>query len=177
MFERLSPAALLFMAGVLTGCAGDDLTLPGDVTPASLTMVSGDGQQGRAGEVLNDPLVVQLTDAAGEPTPGAEVIFLGIAGEPQAVPAIDTTDAHGHATTRARLGASAGDQVIEARVTAADPSLSVQFSVTALATRDSGGSPDPGAGGGGDGQDGGNGKHHDKGKGKGHGHGNGDGND
>ena len=145
MFERSRPGVLLCLAAVLAGCAGDDLTLPGDSTPVSLTMVSGDGQQGRPGEVLNDPLVVQLTDAAGEPTPGAEVIFLGIAGEPQAVPAIDTTDALGHATTRARLGGSAGDQVIEARVTAAGPSLSVQFSVTALPKRDSSG-PDPGSG-------------------------------
>ena len=91
------------------------------------------------------------------------MIFLGIAGEPQAVPAIDTTDAQGQATTRARLGASAGDQVIEARVTATDP-LSVQFSVTALANRDSGGPPDPGGGGGGGGKDGDNGKHVTRGK-------------
>ena len=46
---------MLFMAGILAGCAGGDLTLPGDGSPASLTMVSGDGQQGRAGKVLSDP--------------------------------------------------------------------------------------------------------------------------
>lgn len=131
--HRLLPAIPVLLAGVLTACGGGDLTLPGDRAPARLIRVSGDGQQGKPGEVLDEPLVVQLAGADGQPAPGAEVRFAGTAGGPQVDPAIDTTDGQGRATTRARLGAAEGDQAIEARAAGPGASLAVQFSVTALA--------------------------------------------
>jgi hypothetical protein len=182
-----SLALLIVLPFVLDACGGDDLTLPGDNAPASLKLVSGDGQQGRPGELLDDPLVVQLANSHGEPTPGILVSFSGSAGGVEVAPGLDTTDEQGRAAAQARLGQTEGEQAVEA-IVVGGRDLSVEFSVTAIPDRNtSGPEPDPGGGAGGgggndqSGGDDGNGgkggggggddhgkhhkdKHHDKGK-------------
>jgi hypothetical protein len=138
---------------LLFGCSGGDLTLPGEASPAALTIVSGDNQRADAGDLLEQPLVVEVRAADGTPVPGASVEF-GFLGEvPGGAldPALTTTDDQGRAETFVRLGTESGEHLVIARVAgSASPDLSARFSVVAL-------------GGGG----GGGGKKDDKGEGHG----------
>jgi hypothetical protein len=172
--------------GVLVAaCGGGDLTLPGDSTPAVLSIVAGDGQTATEGSPVAEPLVVQLEDGAGRPVAGGQVEFRfvgelpGSAVNPGTVP----TDASGQAAVHARLGQQEGAQVIEALVAVPGEDLRVHFQLTALAEQTGGGDPpgDPGTppppapggdDGGGAGGGGGGGGH---GGGHGHGAGGGDG--
>jgi hypothetical protein len=62
-FSRLA----LFLSIALVGCGGDDLVLPD--APGAVQIVDGNGQEGRSGDVLADPLVVRLVDEAGQGIP------------------------------------------------------------------------------------------------------------
>jgi hypothetical protein len=145
---RVSIAAVC----LLVGCSGD-LTLPGSANPVTLTVVSGDGQQADAGDLLEQPLVVKVLASDGTPVPGASVEF-GFLGEvPGGVvdPAVTTTDDEGQAKAFVRLGTESGEHQIIAQVAGtSSPDLRARFSVVAL---------------GGDG--GGGGKKDDKGRGHG----------
>jgi hypothetical protein len=176
--------------GVLVAaCGGGDLTLPGDSTPAVLSIVAGDGQMATEGSPVADPLVVQLEDGAGRPIAGGQVEFRfvgelpGSAVNPGTVP----TDASGQAAVHARLGQQEGAQVIVALVAVPGEDLRVHFQLTALAEHTGGGDPpgdpgtppppppapggdDGGGAGGGGGHGGGHGHGHNHGKGAGHGH-------
>lgn len=44
-------------------------------SPAAIAFVSGDGQEGKAGESLPEPFVVQVTDAGGDGVEGVEVTW------------------------------------------------------------------------------------------------------
>jgi hypothetical protein len=76
----------LVLSGVVAGCAGDGATAPVAASdPAgrvatSIVAVSGDGQNGSAGELLPEPLVVRVTDADGQPVALARVIWSVEAG-------------------------------------------------------------------------------------------------
>jgi hypothetical protein len=140
---------------LLVGCSGGDLVLPGSAEPVSLTIVSGDGQRADAGDLLEQPLVVQVLASDGSPVPGASIEFGFLGDVPGAAvdPALTTTDDEGRAEAFVRLGTESGEHLIIARVSGtASPDLSARFSVVAL-------------GGGG----GGGGKKDDKGKGHGRG--------
>lgn len=50
---------------VLFSCGGDDLVLPSAGEPATITIVPGNALSGRVGEVLADPLVVEVLDGVG----------------------------------------------------------------------------------------------------------------
>jgi hypothetical protein len=146
---RVNVAVVCF----LVGCSGGDLVLPGSAEPVTLTIVSGDGQRADAGDLLEQPLVVQVLASGETPVPGASVEFefLGEVAGGSVNPALATTDEEGRAEAFVRLGTESGEQVIIARLAgAASPDLSARFSVEAL-------------GGGG----GGGGKKDDKGKGHG----------
>ncbi len=63
---------------VALACGGDGPLEPLDPdrpTPAAIASVSGDGQEGKAGEMLGEPFVVRVTDAQGEGVAGVEVIW------------------------------------------------------------------------------------------------------
>jgi hypothetical protein len=169
-------------AVLAAACGGGDLTLPGDSTPAVLSIIAGDGQTATEGSPVAEPLVVQLEDGAGRPVAGGQVEFRfvgelpGSAVNPGTVP----TDASGQAAVHARLGQQEGAQVIEAFVAVLGEDLRVHFQLTALAEQTGGGDPpgDPGtpppsAPGGDDGGGAGGGGGH--GGGHGHGAGGGDG--
>jgi hypothetical protein len=175
-------------------CGGDDLTLPGPGQPAALSIVAGDGQRGPLGELLANPLVVQLVDTEGLPVEGRAVAFRFTDDVPDAAidPASAPTDADGRAAVRARLGRQAGSQAIEALVAGPGEDLRVRFQLTALRPNDGDDGPAPppppddgnggggGGGGGGAGDGGGGGRGgggHGGGHGNGHGKGNGHGDD
>ncbi len=112
----LSPTVLA--AGLLAGCGGDDLVLPGSGAPAGIRVVDGDGQSGPAGQLLAAPIVVEVTDAEGAPVEGATVEFAltSAATGAEVQPATATTDADGRAEAHLLLGDRLGLHTGEARV-------------------------------------------------------------
>ena len=127
---------------LLAGCSGGDLTLPESADPSALRIVSGDDQRADAGDLLSQPLVVQVLDAGGGPIPETRVEFGFLEEVPGAAvnPSVVATDAEGRAQAFVRLGTVSGEQLIIARVVGtAAPSLSARFSVVALADGGGGG--------------------------------------
>src|SRR5262245_50201862 len=126
----------------LTACSGD-LTLPDDgggpgggpPLPDQVRVVDGDGQRARTGELLGDPLVVQVVDSGAAPVPGTQIEFSFVGDPAGAVldPAVTTTDSSGLASAEVRLGSESGEQEIVARVTGTD--LSASFTATATSGR------------------------------------------
>ncbi|HEV2084158.1 MAG TPA: Ig-like domain-containing protein [Gemmatimonadales bacterium] len=134
LFWLLSPGLGL----AVLACAGGDLTLPNNGAPADLTAVSGDGQQATIGSRLPQPLVVQVTDAAGRPVAEVPLVFRFQTAVPDAEidPASVATDSTGHASVRVRLGTVTGAQTIEATIAQdAGPDVRATFGVTALEKR------------------------------------------
>ena len=113
---RFLPVAV---ACPVVGCGGGDLSLPNDGNaPTSIEVVGGDGQRGSVGEPLDAPIVVQVTDARGDPVEGATVEFAVMsAGEGAGVtPSSARTSADGRAEALVVLGDKVGVQTGEARV-------------------------------------------------------------
>jgi PKD repeat protein len=127
------PALLLLLCG-LAACGGSDLLLPGVGEPADIHVVGGDGQHGIVGELLASPIVIEVTDAAGRPVPGAVVEFtLTSAGQGgEIAPSSVATGAEGRAEARVLLGSKTGLQTGEARL-ALDGLDAPRTSFTALA--------------------------------------------
>jgi hypothetical protein len=132
---------LLLLSGA-AGCGAGDLTLPGPGEPASLNIVGGDRQQGVPGELVPEPLIVELVDGVGQPVSGRVVSFQFL--DPVAGATVDpgtgATDAAGRVAVRARLGQETGAQPLEAFVTTPGEDLRVRFDLRATA-------PDPPGGG------------------------------
>ena len=117
--HRIAPRrALVVAAALLSACGGgDDLLLPRAGDPAAVTLLQGDGQNGRVGEALPQPLVAEVTDAAGRPVQGATIVFVLMDPAPDAslTPDTTTTDADGTATAQVVLGTRPGGQAGEVR--------------------------------------------------------------
>lgn len=75
-------APLLCLALVACGGDGplDPAEPPAPSTAAAISLVSGDGQEGKAGEALPDPFVVRVTDDRGEGVEGVQVTWSVAAG-------------------------------------------------------------------------------------------------
>ena len=84
--------------------------------PHSLTKVSGDEQQGPAGEQLAAPFVVSVLDEDGLAFAGAVVTFAVTAGGGTLSAATATTDVNGRAATKLTLGSDPGPNTVEATV-------------------------------------------------------------
>ena len=97
-------------------------------TPAALTLVSGDAQEGLAGDPLADPLLVRVDDGGGSPVKGVAVTFTPAEGHGTADPATAETDAEGLAQTTWTLGADAGSHTL---TTSLDDGTSLQFTASA----------------------------------------------
>jgi len=124
--------------GVLltTACSSSDLVLPREGPPggSGLRIVAGDRQTGKAGEVLNLPLRVEVTDPTGDPMPEATVIFeFTSAGEGAEIfPSFATTNEDGLAEAEMRLGDKIGVQTGTARLLLdGDPGPTATFSAFA----------------------------------------------
>ena len=87
---RMVVASLL-----LAACEADVTPLDVSGPPAQAAVAAGNGQTGAVGEVLPEPLVVQVTDEAGRPVPAVEVTWLVKAGTLNVVG--DSTDDAGRA--------------------------------------------------------------------------------
>ena len=96
--------------------------------------MGGNGQSGPAGTALDAPLVVQVKDAGGRAVEGRAIAFTIDAGGGQVAPASAQTGADGQASANWTLGAPAGEQRVQAKVTGSDvpATLLVKFSATAV---------------------------------------------
>ena len=88
--------------------------------PRRLVPVSGDGQQGRSGNPLTDPFVVEVRDQYDDPLPGVEVAFAVTQGDGEvggrfSVERI-TSDANGRVRALLTLGPIQGMNTVEASV-------------------------------------------------------------
>jgi PKD repeat protein len=141
---RLLPGAAL--AGwLLAGCGGGDLVLPNDNVAEAIRVVEGDGQQGTVGQMLAAPIVVEVTDSAGNPVPGAAVQFvlLSAGDSAELQPPATTTDQQGRAQARMLLGEKIGLQTGEARLGQGPNPLRASFTAVAISA---GGNQPPSAG-------------------------------
>jgi PKD repeat protein len=105
---------------LLYACGGDDLVLPRSATPgaSAIRVVGGDGQTGEVGEMLDFPLKVKVTDASGDPVPGATIVFevLSAGDGAEISPSLTTTDTAGQAVAHMLLGDKVGLQTGAAHV-------------------------------------------------------------
>ena len=88
--------------------------------PAALAKISGDNQQGEAGEPLANPLIVEVRDQYDRPLPGAQVTFTVIAGNGSFSAGFTTqnaaTDTDGRARITLTLGSNPGKNAVEASI-------------------------------------------------------------
>ncbi|PPS42787.1 N,N-dimethylformamidase beta subunit family domain-containing protein [Chroococcidiopsis sp. TS-821] len=100
--------------------------------PPTITIVSGNNQNGNAGAALPEPLVVQVKDTTGNPQAGVTVTFAVTAGGGSVSPTTAITNANGQASTTLTLGPAA-DTVNTVKATA--PNIGeVTFSARSNAT-------------------------------------------
>jgi len=116
----------MLAAFVFSACKGD-----GPKPPTTVTAVSSAQFVGVVGDLVADPLVVRVTDAGGGGSGGIIVTFVVAEGGGTVSPAVDTTDDAGLATTRWRLGGTAGQQRVTATVAGVPTAAS--FVATGLA--------------------------------------------
>ena len=132
-FRTSSALGALLLAGA---CGGDNLVLPEDGVPSTISIVSGNPQNGTVGAALASPLIVRILDAAGRPVQGQQVTFTVVSGGGSVTPATPSTGADGQATAAWTLGPSAGAQQVQAKATggAAPDNLTVLFNAVAGAS-------------------------------------------
>ncbi len=109
--------ALLALGGLAAACGGSDLVLPPG-GPAAIRVVEGDGQQGPVGGALGAPLIVEVTDAGGDPMEGAtvEFAFTSAGAGAEIAPSTVLTGEAGRAQAHVLLGDKLGLQTGVARV-------------------------------------------------------------
>jgi parallel beta-helix repeat protein len=91
----------------------------------SLSVISGDGQQGELGEMLAEPLTVEIRSTLGSPLEGIDVLFSIVEGdasflEPQPL----QTGMDGRASTTVQLGRTPGDILVSVSARDSDNPLS-----------------------------------------------------
>jgi hypothetical protein len=122
---------------VVLATLADSTISPGRMTvaadagaPARIRMVTGDGQTGPAGELLQNRVVVIITDETNNPVPNTEVQFRAAPGAGLTAPSRTRTDETGRASALWRLGPGAGVQRLSA--ISSDLLADVTFSATAV---------------------------------------------
>ena len=98
--------------------------------PASIAIVSGNGQAATVGTALPGPLVVRVLDTHAKPVPGATVAWTATAGGGTVAPATSVTDSTGATQAALVVGAVAGLNTVTAAV---DSAIRVTFTATATA--------------------------------------------
>ncbi len=78
-----------------------------------LALVSGDSQQGAAGTTLSNPLVVEVTDAFGNPIPDVPITWAPVGGG-SVSEASTVTDSEGRSSVLRTLGVASGTQTTQA---------------------------------------------------------------
>lgn len=120
-FAHLSSLSLFTL--LLWACGGTDQAAP---VPASLTIVSGDGQSAVVGTLLGTSLTVRVVDDMGDPVAGFSVSWSATSGGGSVSQTPTSTAANGQASTEWTLGGTAGVQT----VTASGGGFSASFSAT-----------------------------------------------
>ena len=98
-------------------------------TPTSLSIVSGDNQEGLTGETLMDSFVVEIDDQYGNPLEGVTVTFTVVGPDGMSATTTVTTDANGQATSTLTLGNEPGEYTLDVSVEGV--SQTVTFNVVA----------------------------------------------
>jgi hypothetical protein len=119
---NLDAVCLAFLALAVCGCS--ESTVPAGPGP-HLTLLSGNGQVGPAGDTLPEPLVLRLADDEGRPVAGATITWTSPDPAGRFVPEVAVTDAGGLVRVRWVLGVPSGTQSARATVTAWDDALTV----------------------------------------------------
>ena len=126
--RKLNFAALAaLIVSVSVQCGGGDIGQP--PTASAIEPAGGDGQIAPIGAPLPNPLVVLVTDDAGDPVQGVTVQWT-TAGEGDVSPGSTATGSDGKASATRTLGATAGQQVTTAAVSGLQGSP-VTFTATA----------------------------------------------
>ena len=124
----LAPRIALLLLGAATlRCSGSDPIDPG--TPTTITLVSGNDQEGTVGTVLPDSQIVRVTDESGDPVSGVSVAWAAQGGGSVSDATVQTGD-DGLAGIKRTLGPAAGTQGTTATVADLEGSP-VTFSATA----------------------------------------------
>jgi hypothetical protein len=105
----LSVAAAIAIA---SGCSGSTSPAAKPSPLATVTVVSGNSQQGTAGQALPQPIVIQATDSNGKAAVGASVIF-GPSGDGTVTVLSDTTDSNGRVSVTWTLSTTAGGDTLD----------------------------------------------------------------
>ncbi len=93
------------------------LTAVGRRIPKSFSIITGNEQRGLLGEVLPNPIVVQVRDRSGEALPGVQVTFTVTGGGGTLSETSATTDSDGRAESTLTLGPNPGTNTVEVAVT------------------------------------------------------------
>jgi hypothetical protein len=126
--RKLNFAALaVLIASVSVQCGGSDIGQP--PTASAIEMAAGNGQIAPVGGPLPDPLVVLVTDDAGDPVQGVTVQWT-TDGDGNVSPTTAETGSDGKASATRTLGATAGQQITTAAVSGLQGSP-VTFTATA----------------------------------------------
>ncbi|HET8649954.1 MAG TPA: plastocyanin/azurin family copper-binding protein [Gemmatimonadales bacterium] len=118
-----TPASVQFSATAQAGPA------------ASITIISGNGQQGTVSQALGSPLVVGATDAHGNAVAGVMVQWAVTGGGGSVSPASGATGSDGHASAQWTLGSAAGPNTLTAAANGASGALTgspLQFTATGV---------------------------------------------
>jgi hypothetical protein len=105
------------MTGVVPATNGGLLNLIGGGAVngwPSLSLYSGSGQSGNAYYALGQPIVVKVSDAAGNGIAGTTVNFLAVGGNGTVSPTSGVSDSNGLVQTTWTLGGNGGTQTITA---------------------------------------------------------------
>ena len=89
-----------------------EATLPPPI-PTSLSIISGDNQEGLTGEPLTNPFIVQVHDQYGNPMAGVPVTFTGSETDGMLSATVVTTNANGEAQSTLTLGTEARTYTVE----------------------------------------------------------------
>jgi uncharacterized protein (TIGR03437 family) len=103
------------------------------VTPGRMNIISGNNQTVNAGHAASDPLVVQVTDAAGAVPVGNQKVVWSVfpTGAATVNPLTSTTDSQGKAQTIVTLAANATGQVtIRGTLTGSNSGISAAFNLS-----------------------------------------------
>ena len=92
-----------------------EATLPSP-TPTSLSILSGDNQEGLTGEPLTNPLVTEVRDQHGDPMEGVTVTFTLTAGDGSLSTTTAITDPDGQAESTLTLGSDPGTNTVQVSV-------------------------------------------------------------
>ena len=89
--------------------------------PSQVVLVSGGGQTGTVGRVLEQPIVVEVRGSDNLPLTGIAVAFAVTGGAGAVIPGQAVTDANGRASASFRMGNATGTNTLRATVASVTP--------------------------------------------------------